>query len=220
MIIAGTLYDAGGTLPSIKIRFRAQQTTLNGVVQSSVKDFETQPDGTYSINLEPGYYSVYWVEERSVVPLGTLVADETSEKTLPQALGSSAVVPVTEEQAEDFISVMIAARDAAQASANSAATSASQVEFFAEQAEASATAANSSATSANDSASLAGQHAARASVDAQATAADRMAIEQDIAQLVWKGELGEEIVTSPEGNLLPPQHCPSLVIRGRGSSFL
>ena len=169
MIISGTLYDAGGTLPNIKIRFRAQQTTLNGVVQSSVKDFETQPDGTYSITLEPGYYSVYWVEERSVVPLGNITADDTSEMTLPEALGSEGI-PVTEEQAEDFLSLIVAAREAADASALAASASEASAQASATSADASAVAASGSATSAAISEANASDSAALATASADSAA--------------------------------------------------
>ncbi|MBB3142182.1 hypothetical protein [Halomonas organivorans] len=125
MRLTGVLYNAGGPLASVTIQFEATHTTINGVLVGSDAYFTTQVDGTYSIDLEPGYYNVYWLENGRRVRLGALVADANSSMSLPAAIEAE-YAPVQPGQIQDALDQMLAylgeaqtAQEAAEASATS-----------------------------------------------------------------------------------------------------
>ena len=108
MILSGALFNACGPLASVQIKFEAAKTTLNGVVYSAECYFTTQEDGSYFIELEPGYYTVSWIERGRPVRLGSIVADLSSEMSLPEALEAD-FTPAEPSYVEDAIAQMQAA---------------------------------------------------------------------------------------------------------------
>lgn len=113
MILSGVLFNACGPMPDVKIKFEAQRTTLNGVVYSAECCFTTQEDGSYYIELEPGYYTVSWIERGRPVRLGSIVAAGGSEMSLPAALEAD-YTPAEPSYVEDAIVQMQAALEVGQ----------------------------------------------------------------------------------------------------------
>lgn len=190
MILEGVLYSAGGPLASVCVIFRARKTSINGVVQGSNYVFKTDEDGSYFLDIEPGYYDVTWtVCGRAESPMGSIIADADSEMSLPQAL-EAAQTPVDPSYVEDILSqiqtilgevivarddTIDAASDAAD-SAQSAASSATVADDRASDASDSADSAAASAGSAATSAQTAGGHAD----DAAAAASTASNAAQDV----------------------------------------
>lgn len=108
MILSGVLFNACGPLPGIEVKFEAQRTTMNGVVYSAECYFTTQEDGSYYMELEPGYYTVSWIERGRPVRLGSIVADIDSEMSLPEALEAD-FTPADPSYVEDALAQMQAA---------------------------------------------------------------------------------------------------------------
>ncbi|WP_252108854.1 MULTISPECIES: hypothetical protein [unclassified Halomonas] len=109
MILEGTLYNAGGPLPSVKIKFGAYKTSLNGVLRDSSHAFTTGPDGSYTVELEPGYYNVVWSNNGREEALGQVIADADSVMSLPQALEASPT-PITDERAQGLVEQILATK--------------------------------------------------------------------------------------------------------------
>lgn len=208
MILQGVLYSAGGPLASVSVMFRARKTSMNGVAQGSHYVFKTGEDGSYFLDIEPGYYDVTWsVCGRAESPMGNIVADADSEMSLPEAL-KAAQTPVDPSYIEDVLSQIQASLDAvivardetldaaseAADSAQSAASSATMADDRASDAAGSAASASASAGAAEQSASNADGSAQSASESAdlaQSTVSNLQSTVDDLAQQV--GDIGEAL---------------------------
>ncbi|MFI0472229.1 hypothetical protein ACGLWX_05835 [Halomonas sp. HMF6819] len=129
MRLEGVLYNAGGPMASVTVRFRAVETVLNGVLAHSVYEFTADENGGYQIDLEPGVYKVWWNHKSQEALLGEITADAASVMSLPQALAASPT-PITEGAAQDLVDQLRAGVD----EANEAKTSAQRYAATSEKA--------------------------------------------------------------------------------------
>lgn len=90
MLLTGILFDAKGPISNVRIILEATETTVGGVLNGSHCTFVTREDGSYSIEVVPGYYNVSWKEQGKVIPLGTLSAVEGVTHSLTEVLESVA----------------------------------------------------------------------------------------------------------------------------------
>lgn len=131
MILSGVLYNAGGPVSNARIIFTANKTSLNGVLKGAYKEFETQEDGTYFLNLEPGYYYVAWYPSQGpLVRLGAVTADDVTMATLPAALsaeGQPVNPDIVTDEVQEALNQIQVLRDEAEGFATDAAASAASL---------------------------------------------------------------------------------------------
>ena len=122
MLLTGTLYNAGGPLPSVRIKLTPSKTSLNGLLRGAEYNFTTDPEGNYSQAVEAGYYDVFRVESGRDIPIGRMIADADSETTLPAAM-NSAITPIDQQYAQDVLAHLEATQEEVQRLADEAALS-------------------------------------------------------------------------------------------------
>lgn len=131
MILSGVLYNAGGPVSLAKIIFTANKTSLNGVLKGAYKEFVTQEDGTYFLDLEPGYYYVAWYPSQGpLVRLGAVTADDVTMATLPAALsaeGQPVNPDIVTDEVQDALNQIQILRDETEGFATDAAASAASL---------------------------------------------------------------------------------------------
>lgn len=204
MHLSGVLYDAGGPLASVQIKFEAAKTTLNGVIVSAERIFTTQQDGTYLIELEPGYYTVSWLERGRPVRLGTIVADTDSQMSLPEALEAD-YTPMQPSYIQGALDQMRADLEAAQTAASTAAADVS--DMLTQAVAESADRAEQEADRANTYADNAG-YVTRERLRKQAT------LDLDFASGDYALDDGEKVRTTDAGEVLTVERAASKWVFG------
>lgn len=157
MILSGILLTpTGEPYKNSSVRITANNTSPS-VLMFVQKDFKTDVDGAYSIDVPNGWYhvSVFSLEYRSYVNIGNIeVTDLTTETTI------NALLMIGQTAGSDPLVAQVAADAASALASKNAAT------LSASQAATSATNSANSATSASTSAATATTKAAEASVSA------------------------------------------------------
>lgn len=179
MILSGILLTPTGVpYKNSSVRITANNTSPD-VLMFVQKDFKTDVDGEYEIDVPNGWYhvSVFSLEYRSYVNIGNIeVTDLTTETTINallmigQTAGSD---PLVAQVAANAASAL-ASKNAAAVSATNASTSATSAANSATASQASATNSANSASSASASAGIATTKAEEAT--ASATAAQESAV--------------------------------------------
>ena len=167
MILSGILLTPTGVpYKNSSVRITANNTSEQ-VLMFVQKDFKTDVDGAYEIDVPNGWYhvSVYSFEYRGYTNIGNIeITDETTQTTLNELLMLDQTAHsdgLAQQVAEDAASAL--------ASKNAAAVSASQAAVSAANAQNSSTASSTSATSSANSAT-ASQTSAVASANSASSA--------------------------------------------------
>lgn len=173
MILSGILLTpTGEPYKNSSVRITANNTSPS-VLMFVQKDFKTDVDGAYSVDVPNGWYhvSVFSLEYRSYVNIGNIeVTDLTTETTI------NTLLMIGQTAGSDPLVAQVAADAAsALASKNAAAVSATNAANSAIASQTSATNSANSATSSSTSATTATNKAAEASISAQ-NASDNAAL--------------------------------------------
>lgn len=172
MILSGILLTPTGVpYKNSSVRITANNTSEQ-VLMFVQKDFKTDADGAYSIDVPNGWYhvSVYSFEYRGYTNIGNIeITDETTQTTLNELLmlDQTAHSDGLAQQVADNAASALASKNAASASATQAAVSATNAANSATASQTSATASSSSASSASASAATATTKASEAAASAQ-----------------------------------------------------
>jgi hypothetical protein len=178
MILSGTLLTpTGEPYKNSSVRITANNTSEQ-VLMFVTKDFKTDEDGEYEIDVPNGWYhvSVFSLEYRSYANIGNIeITDDTTQTTINELL------MLDQTAHSDGLAAQVAADAAsALASKNAAAVSASQATVSATASQTSATNSQASATA---SAASASQAASTVGTLSLADAYSRIAMPENLAQL-------------------------------------
>lgn len=211
MILSGILLTpTGEPYKNSSVRITANNTSQD-VLQWVSKDFKTDVEGTYSIDVPNGWYyvSVFVNDFHSFTNIGNIeVTDATTQTTINELLmiGQTAHSdPLVAQVAADAASAL-ASKNAAVVSGNSATSSAnsataSQTSASSSQASASSasTSANNSSASATASASSASSSStsATASAASAALAASLLSTKANLTQLPIVRRVDNSLVANP-----------------------
>lgn len=175
MILSGILLTPTGVPFSNSLVRITANNTSEQVLMFVQKDFKTDADGAYEIDVPNGWYhvSVFAMEYRAYTNIGNIeITDETTETTINALLMITQTAhsdPLIAEVAANAASALVS-KNAAAVSATNASTSATSSQTSATNSANSAAASANSATSASTSATTATTKASESLVSANASA--------------------------------------------------